>query len=355
MGFRISDFGFRISERVLRVSTVPLWKSHFHASGRRSRDLPRQVFAIEGVAQEDLSDNTLDKMTVCSNGRANPKSEIRNPKSLTFIVCAHFLALALFFSNPSTAQTSDFVDLLVQQRTTTRIAELLEETGGRVELRPHQPMYEITSYRLWMEQNLYIRRARVDSLAVAAAQADADSIASVVPEMVWQKVSADDQGEFLSQYQEVFWHAIGAPHPSDTLSTSHFRARLNGLFGAPTRNAAAAEQEEYAGSEYVQFEYWLIVNDAIPVLVLDTDGPFGRGLLIATDESFADDFARLKTDLFDRLGGTDPTPFADYYHSLDLQKWFRTGFDGTEYFVQETRRPRWAVSRSRNEKWQIFR
>ena len=171
----------------------------------------------------------------------------------------------------------------------------------------------------------------------------------------WRKFAAEDQGEFLDRYREVFWQSIGAPNPRDTLATSHFRARLNGLFGAPTRNAAAMEQEEYAGSEFVQFEYWLIANDSIPILVLDIDGPFGRGLLVAADEAYTDIFAALKNDLYEYIFKSEPTPYADYYNSRERRQWYRTGFDGTEYFIREVRRPRWAGRSSRDEKWRIFR
>ena len=260
---------------------------------------------------------------------------------------------------PATAQTSDVVDLFVQQRIEARIAELLEEIGTHMQARPAIHLGEMTLYRLWMDQNLAHRAAYADSLIaveeMAAARALAEAAAFGASPVSWRKFAADEQGDFLDRFREVFWRAIATSHPQDTVSTSHFRARLNGLFGAPTRNAAAMEQEEYAGSEYVQFEYWLVANDSIAVLVLDINGPFGHGLLVAADEAYTDDFPVIKNDLFEQLSMSEPTPYADYYHSLEQRQWFRTGFDGTDYFVRETRRPRWATTRSRDEKWRIFR
>ena len=213
----------------------------------------------------------------------------------------------------------------------------------------------MTLYRLWAERNLARRKAIADSQAAEEERAAGLAHALGAEPIRWRKYAAEDQGEFLDRYREVFWQSIGTPNPRDTLATPEFRARLNGLFGAPTRNAAALEQEEYAGSEFVQFEYWLIANDSIPLLVLDIDGPFGRGLLLAADEAYADDFAALKADLFERTFESEPTPYADYYHSRERGQWYRTGFDGTEYFVRDVRRPRWAAGRSRDEKWRIFR
>ncbi len=263
--------------------------------------------------------------------------------------------LALTLPNLANAQASDVVDLLVSQRSEARVAELLEELGGHAVPRPHIWMGELNSYWLWFDHNMARRAAHADSLRAAEAQVIAAAQALGMNPIQWRKFAAEEQGVFLEHYKEVFWRAIGTPHPSDTLATSHFRARLNNVFGAPTRNAAAMEQEGYAGSDYVQFEYWLIANDSIPVLVLDLDGPFGRGLLIASDEAFIDDFPVLKDDLIERILDSSPVPFADYYNSLERDQWYRTGFDGTEYFVRETRRPRWANRRSREEKWRIFR
>lgn len=274
--------------------------------------------------------------------------------------CVHALLvlplfLSCFFPHSATAQTSDVVDLLVQQRTEVRIAELLEELGGMAIPRPPEHPGEMTLYWLWMDRNFARRAAIADSQAAEEERAAAQANALGATPVRWRKFAADEQGEFLDRYREVFWRAIGTPDPRDTLATPHFRAHLNGLFGAPTRNSAAMEQEEYAGSEFVQFEYWLIANDSIPVLVLDIDGPFRRGLLVAADEAYTDDFAALKNDLFERIFESEPTPYADYYHSRERGQWYRTGFDGTEYFVRETRRPRWTTRRSRDEKWRIFR
>jgi hypothetical protein len=139
------------------------------------------------------------------------------------------------------------------------------------------------------------------------------------------------------------------------MATLELRARLTQLFGTPTRNAAAAAQERYAGSEFVQFEYWLVVNDSIPLLVLDVAGPFGRGLLVAGDETQTEHVAHVRADLYARLLEAPPTvPFVDYYHDYERKQWFKAGFDGAAFFTEPIRTPRWA----RNfvgEKWRIHR
>ena len=61
----------------------------------------------------------------------------------------------------------------------------------------------------------------------------------------------------------------------DQLPTSEIRSRLQAVFGDPT-----VTLDDFIGMENVrpgnsvQFEYWFVVNDSIPMIVLDIDGPF---------------------------------------------------------------------------------
>jgi hypothetical protein len=229
---------------------------------------------------------------------------------------------------------------------------------GRIAPRPLADLAPASIYVVWHDRVLARRQSVADSLAQAAARARADSLAQLPPTLdaiAWEKVEPDEQGPFVEMNSEVYWVAAPRFAALDTVDTPRLRALLNGLFGAPTRNAAAAEQEGYAGSEFVQFEYWFAVNDSIPVLLLDRDGPFGRGLILAGDEAHRRYLPLLAADLARRLGRARPTPYADYYHAYDQRQWYQTGFDGTAYYTRETRAPRWAGTRSRNERWRIFR
>ncbi|NNF58218.1 MAG: hypothetical protein HKN04_08240 [Rhodothermaceae bacterium] len=257
------------------------------------------------------------------------------------------------------AQTGSVVDQLRQQRAQARAAEVLAEIGEAVPWRDVEPVnLHMTLYLLWHDRAVARQQAILDSLAAEREQRRADSLAQIPVTLEirrWDKTAADEQGGFLAQYREAFWSSITTPTALDTMETLELRARLNGLFGAPTRNAAAAEQEGYAGSEYVQFEYWLVVNDTIPLLVLDRDGPFGRGLLIAGDEPHRRVLPLVKRDLTERLLRARPTAYVDYYHARERSQWYRTGYDGADYFVRESRRPRGLSRRTRDDRWRIFR
>ncbi len=201
-------------------------------------------------------------------------------------------------------------------------------------------------------------RQRLAVLRAAKTRADSLLRASrTLSELDWEKTAPGAQEPFLEDFRETYWKAASAliPSPIDTMQTLELRTRLTQLFGTPTRNAAAAAQEQYLGSEFVQFEYWFVVNDTIPLLVLDTAGPFGRGLLIAGREAQSAHMPIIKADLAARLLAAPATvPYVDYYHDFERKQWFKTGFDGAGYFTERIRTPRWARNFA-GTKWLIHR
>ncbi len=260
----------------------------------------------------------------------------------------------LFFVSPA-PRAQDLVETLRRQRMEARIAEAAAEVGEAVPARP-PALVPIPPDRILSAFDLAVatERARADS--VVRARADSVARAARFGPIDWYPVAAHEQGEFLQAYREVFWMAVNSPAPTDSVATPELRARLGALFGAPTRNAAAAEQEGYAGSEYVQFEYWLVVNDSIPLLVMDTNGPFGRGLLVAGDDRYERVLPAIKADLAAQLQAAHPpAPYADYYRSREPDGWYRTGYDGLTYFTQEVRTPRWARRQREGVRWRIYR
>lgn len=249
------------------------------------------------------------------------------------------------------------VEILQRQRLEARIAEAAAELGPFVAPRPVPQAESADPFDRAYTAIAARRRALADSVqAAAAAQYRADSLAGQAVRTVWAKVEPDAQGAFLERFREVFWRASDPRRLAlDTTATPVVRGRLQAVFGRPTRNADALRQVGYTGNEFVQFEYWFVVNDSIPVLLLDLDGPFGRGLLLAGSEAFADQLPLLKADLSDRLfAALGPAPFVDYYHSFERRQWYRTGYNGTEFFTVEIRPPGWVQSRA-VDRWTIHR
>ncbi|MEM8556756.1 MAG: hypothetical protein AAGG50_02825 [Bacteroidota bacterium] len=252
----------------------------------------------------------------------------------------------------------DVVKVFKKQRERARVIEVLEEKGEAADPNaietPTPREDEVTG---WIASERLRRAQRVaDSLQIIA-----DSIAALPPlsEVRLSKVEPDEQGAFLDRFREAYWVSVPESAVIDSLATLYLRSRLATAFGTPTRNAAAVEQEQYGGSEFVQFEYWFVVNDSIPLMVLDRNGPEGMGLLVAGDREDEALLGYVKTQLADQLvRSTLLSSFVDYYQSRNTRQWYRAGYDGAQFFVNAIRRPRWARRLPPPEnrgKWTIHR
>ncbi|MEO0557712.1 MAG: hypothetical protein AAF170_05950 [Bacteroidota bacterium] len=264
----------------------------------------------------------------------------------------------LFVLGPSPfAQTLDVAEVLQQQRWLARTAHLLDSLGTELTPRPIVRLGQPGDVERAWTAILDARKARRDSLELARR----DSLARVaatapLPEIVWRNTDPEAQGGYLEQYREVYWKAMSARSPIDTMATPVLRGRLQAAFGKPTRNADALKKVGYSGSEYVQFEYWLVVNDSIPILAMDIDGPFGRGLLVAGPEAYDRYLPQIKRDLGERLiARRFSDPYVDYYLSYERNRWYRTGYNGAEYFQRTVRRPPGWSRRPQVERWVIHR
>ncbi|MGB3542980.1 MAG: hypothetical protein WBA11_08660 [Rubrivirga sp.] len=246
--------------------------------------------------------------------------------------------------------------MLRQQRLEARAAEIVLEVGERIQPKPIVEVGTVDWATAAFREVQAARQAARDSL-VRADNLKADSLilAARLATLNWDKVEPDAQGFFLERFGETYWQAVGARGLlTDTLDTHALRGKLQAEFGRPTRNGDAQRRYGYGGSEYIQFEYWFVVNDSIPLLALDIDGPFGRGLLVASDEEYQDILPDLKADLSARIEAQRPDPWLDYYHSFERGRWFKTGFNGTEDYTLPVRPPRWS-GREGSDRWVIHR
>lgn len=294
-------------------------------------------------------------------GRENGKVRMEKERHRRVVLVAMVFAALCFSLFPSPfslqPQAQTVVDILVQQRRDARVTEVMAEIGPRVPPRSFQ-LAEASDPVIQSYLAVQARRqAERDSLVRAdAVAADSAILAARLATLRWEKVEPDEQGAFVERYREAYWQAANRSRiPLDTMGTPALRGRLQAAFGDPTRNADAQRRYGYGGSEYVQFEYWFIVNDSIPVLALDLDGPFGSGLLVAGDERHEEFLGDLKRDLSRQLLAVRfPDPWVDYYHAFDREAWYRTGYNGAEYFTREVRAPRWS-GRGDADRWIIHR
>lgn len=148
---------------------------------------------------------------------------------------------------------------------------------------------------------------------------------------------------FQKNFGDTKWAFLGASSyltPLDTTFTHELRARLEAQFGPPTLTLADLKREE-AVDEYIQFEYWFVVNDSIPAMVMDVHGPYDRGLIVATDRRFREDLPAFRDALLAPVLDTDERePYVDYFYDTEVDTWYRTGYDGVDFFLEPVHRSR---------------
>ena len=274
------------------------------------------------------------------------------------------VALLLLLAAPTVdAQPSRIAEKLQSQRAKLRAQELVGEMGLAIEPRravevETEPSEAASLLFWWLPRSRTPRVELAPIPAVVLPEPDPEPPAPTLARLRWDRVGPDEQGDFLDRFRESLWTVDGMQFFTalDTIPTPELRARLFGLFGAPTRTAVARSVEGFEGSEDVQFEYWFVVNDTIPFVALDKDGPFGRGLVLAGDFAHTDVLGILKRDIANRMmTRARLMPYVDYYHARERNQWYRTGYDGTDYYVHEIERPRWARRRTESGKWYLFR
>lgn len=153
----------------------------------------------------------------------------------------------------------------------------------------------------------------------------------------FQKVPKLGRTWFKEKFPDLTWSYEGSYRISrlDTMYTREIRARMEAQFGSPTQTLPdQGLLHRLDLPEYVQFEYWFVVNDSIPLVFIDVNGPFERGIVSATDERFRKILTPMRDAFLSRIV-TDPTreKYADYYYEEELRTWFITGFDGRNYFM----------------------
>lgn len=105
----------------------------------------------------------------------------------------------------------------------------------------------------------------------------------------------------------------------DNIPTMEVRARMQAVFGAPTKNVLDMMAEaDFRPAKYIQFEYWFEINDSIPMVILDPNGPFSNGLTYGGLPKYVDLMPEIKRELSKMLMGTQTLgEYNDYYFALD--------------------------------------
>jgi len=151
-----------------------------------------------------------------------------------------------------------------------------------------------------------------------------------------EKVGFERTSWFMNKFEDIKWTGAGF-YDDVKLSdrqTNEIRARLQKVYGDPTKTIDdLIKREDFRTKEAIQFEYWFIIDGHIPMMVLDIDGPFGRGLVYAGASKYIDLMPQIKRVFSEQLMGLEENELAeyqDYYYSTDRSQWYQVSYkDGT--------------------------
>lgn len=142
-----------------------------------------------------------------------------------------------------------------------------------------------------------------------------------VPE--FEKVSKDQSDEF---FRDISLTGRGLYQNTrlDDLQTNEIRARLQAVFGDPTQTLEdLINKDDFRAGKAIQFEYWFTVDDSIPLVVLDWDGPFGSGLTFGGASRYIDLMPQIKRSFAQKLMSVDTLGnYQDYFYSPEREQWF---------------------------------
>ncbi len=167
----------------------------------------------------------------------------------------------------------------------------------------------------------------------------------------WRLIRRVERSWFEKKHAGTLWAYLGTESllPIDTTLTRDLRARLEGYFGPPTQTITEVFGEtdtRGARDRYIQFEYWFVLNDSIPLLVMDVNGPLERGLIVSSDYRYRDILLRIRESFMEEfLRSERRAPYVDYYYNPIESSWYYAGYDGERYFLERTKTPNLALGR----------
>lgn len=216
---------------------------------------------------------------------------------------------------------ADLIERYQEARLRALMRRLLRQRGRRLSAHPLEPLSTPTD-------SLFTTGSDQGSVAADDPSFPLDDV---------RPVQRQEQDWFRDRFTDTEWAFLGdTPEHTflDTARTSDLRARLEAEFGAPTQTLADIPLEKPPVKKS-QFEYWFVVNDSIPVQLMDPNGPKGRGLIVAVERSYRNQLSSLRDALLAPLRRTNRAPHVDYYYDGRREHWYRTGFDGQSFFLEQ--------------------
>lgn len=159
----------------------------------------------------------------------------------------------------------------------------------------------------------------------------------------FEKVTSENSAQFQERFKNIKWTGRGLNQQTkiDDRQANEIRARLQAVFGEPTQTLEdLLNKEGFRPAKAIQFEYWFTVDDSIPMMVLDWDGPFGRGLTFAGASKYIDLMPQIKRAFSQELMSVETLGnYQDYFYSPERSQWFRVAYQDGQYTTKEIDSP----------------
>ncbi len=156
-------------------------------------------------------------------------------------------------------------------------------------------------------------------------------------------ISNSERSEFQDKFRGIAWTGQGLYNPTviDRLPTVELRSRLQAVFGDPTQTIGDLIKENFRPGKAVQFEYWFIIDDEIPLMILDLDGPFENGLVYVGASRYVDLMPQVKRTLTRKLMNSELelAAYCDYFYSPEREQWYKVQYKDGEFSRRPIDRP----------------
>ncbi|HKJ31718.1 MAG TPA: hypothetical protein VKA34_07815 [Balneolales bacterium] len=165
-----------------------------------------------------------------------------------------------------------------------------------------------------------------------------------------KKVSHANRKKFKKRFANYKWTGQGLYKKTtiDHVPTAELRARLQKVFGNPTQKVGdLIHKHNFRPAEYIEFEYWFVVNDSIPMMVLDVDGPFSKGLTYVGASRYIDLMPGIKRTFSKKLMSVKKlAPYSDYFYSPERKKWYLVKYKNGKFSHKRIKQPKGMVPHS---------
>ncbi|PWN05720.1 hypothetical protein [Rhodohalobacter mucosus] len=161
---------------------------------------------------------------------------------------------------------------------------------------------------------------------------------------VFEKVERSERAKFEQMFADISWTGQGLYNSTtiDRIPTVELRSRLQAVFGEPTQTIGdLINNRNFRPGKAVQFEYWFIIDDRIPLMLLDLDGPFENGLVYVGASRYIDMMPQVKRTLNRMLMNEygELASFSDYFYSPERDQWYLVEYRDGEFNHEAIERP----------------